>query len=273
MKSDLDLTFWFDEELPDYEARCKMSDLLRGTRRVFPALGETNAYSRHITEALRPWMNRYEAARDPVLCQHLWPSGDPGGGRVSERAQKSVFLLRMLEADFHNLIRDPSKRTRKWREHFVSVGVGDPAGLAGPRAVDAILTAALFWVEPNLAAAVSAALEVYLRGRFEQGRRDYEIQLNEILVCGFTHRFCFLDEALPRTKGALVEIALAQLAWEVSAMSGRFLLIEKSGDIADHLRRVALTAEQAARLNPNWSADFADLAGAAEGLRETVIRG
>ena len=115
-------------------------------------------------------------------------------------------------------------------------------------------------------AATAAAIEVYLHGRIVDARKDYQIRLNEIVVCTMAHRFSFLPEAVPRTKGPLSEIALAQLAWEVTAVNSRMLLARPEDQLAKHLQNISDHLKWAGESNPRWTHEFHQVNRAASQL-------
>ena len=276
-KSDLDLTVWFETE-PDAEARRKMARILRRAKRIFPALGECNSYIGGMAAALEPWANRFELQRDPQFSRRLAAPKDVGARPVSENAERTVFLLRMLEIDFHNLVTAPERREAKWRKHFALVGFpAGPLTFAGIPPVEAILSRALGWTErdqgPAFLAVVTSTVETYLRGARLQGKADLSVPLNEIISCAMAHRFSFRRDAYASTKGVLSELALAQLAWETFAMNSQFLFHPDPPGLSRYLRQVSRHLVLAAGVNPLWAGSFTALGRVADLLSVEISSG
>lgn len=59
-------------------------------------------------------MNLFELSRDPKLAGQL-ESVTPKPRPVSTRSERTVFLLRMLEVNYQDLLRDPRRYEAKWR--------------------------------------------------------------------------------------------------------------------------------------------------------------
>lgn len=85
-------------------------------KRVFPFLGEVNYYVEEELSFVLKRMNPFELRRDPLLGSCISESKTPS------KAQKFVFLVRMLFSDVHSLGKTPVIRQAKWRHHLRETG-------------------------------------------------------------------------------------------------------------------------------------------------------
>jgi hypothetical protein len=243
-KSDLDLTIWFETQ-PGPQAIAHLQWLLKLNKLVFPILGESNVYVRSSAGLMAGLINRYELARDPELEWMLKEdltkksAGSKPFKRVTtERAEKCIFLLRMLDADFHNLLAAPGKRRKKWQVHLTSVGLNEidiHRVITNENPIRKILETAFgFFEDYEFQMDASDEVENFLRNR-SNGVPDHQANLTPKLLAIFPHRLCFVKAPKKLSGQVCKEIFTAQVAWEIWGITGQSLLLRQTNAFLDHL--------------------------------------
>ena len=244
LKSDLDLTVWLEAQ-PSSKTIAQLRWLLKINKVLFPILGESNVYIRPFAGFMAGLVNRYELARDPELERMLKEdltkkaASSKALKRVTtKRAEKCVFLLRMLEADLQNLRTAPKRRKQKWRMHLTSVGVKSDKNssiVAGENPIRKILeTAFHFFEDSEFEKRATDMVESYLQARSE-GVPDHKVTVTPELLAIFPQRFCFLEVSKKLSGQALKEIFMAQVAWEIWGIMGQFPLLRQPKAVLVHL--------------------------------------
>lgn len=114
--SDLDLTI-FIKNGPDKNQVEEIKSILKEQKKIYPFLGETNFYWEKYADKFSSSFNMFERQRDPLLDSRLSP-------RVYDTdIEKCVFLFRMLFSDYEKLNRFPYLRQKKWKQHFIDLGL------------------------------------------------------------------------------------------------------------------------------------------------------
>jgi hypothetical protein len=112
--SDLDLSFVLKPDAtPRVLSQCH--GFVAAIRRVWPLVGEINAYIGTPSEAFFKSHNYFELRRDPYLARlstHL---------RFPDPVEGAVFLFRQLEKDCNQVHQMPQRRMKKWRSHLVLI--------------------------------------------------------------------------------------------------------------------------------------------------------
>lgn len=233
LRSDLDLTIWLERSPPDYVLEQLQNILLR-TKRYFPALGERNVYAADSVGRFAKFANRYELARDPLTVDRVKKFR---GTLISERAEASVYLLRMLEANWQDLALRKSGQTSKWHFHLHAVGMAELSNDEWVNPIMAIVTRALAWLEEIEGAAfcsdVINNIYNYFRGRSEK----WPGQVSQTVAAVFPHHFCYVGFPSAALKSALSEIFAAQISWEIWGLYGQCTLGERK-TLPAHLERL-----------------------------------
>ncbi len=251
--SDLDLTLWFNEEPDPLEVEL-LARRLNAMKLGLPFLGEIQVYVGAWVERFAPCANRYELMRDPRTHRRLHASP-----LVPADVEKTVFILRMLDADSKNLLRRPRAREAKWKGHFKSTGLSWNAAEFGDDPLALILNRIL---EP----AAAAAAKHYLRER--HSKPEHEFAANPWLFALFPHRFCHAH-GKPESL-ALPEITLAQIAWEIWGLSSQVVLSQNPASIREHLEKLNLLSLQAWKLAPEHAVQFAEVGEKIDALKSLV---
>lgn len=121
IKSDLDVTISFLKSPSSNEIQNKIKKYKK-YKKFLPFLGELNIICQNDLSFIQKSFNHYEAARDPHLAKIVNLNKHPS----SERA---TFLLRMFEADRHNLSNKNPLRLKKWRSHLSDCSIGSTEDL------------------------------------------------------------------------------------------------------------------------------------------------
>jgi hypothetical protein len=179
---------------------------LRNLHRVFPWIGESNIYVREEALAFQRYLNPLERARDPILSERL---SEPT--RPPTPYESSVFILRMAEADAHNLIQRPWRRKSKWRQHLASVGRNLPPTLSLESVARIALELSGIPSEEALRSLVG-----YYSAR-AAGAEYGELSPDPHRLIFIPHRFCGQNDLTSPTGHAL-GISRAQFAWELWGM-------------------------------------------------------
>lgn len=181
-------------------------------RSKLPIIGELNAFEIKDAQEAAFFANPYELFRDPLLqkmSQKSGPSHSPTD------ADKIVFIIKMLEADYRALKFRPNTRKQKWNHHFEML-FGEGLKNQEP-SLNVILNVAgkhLKFVDEEF----KTSLLKYF-SELESGRalhlvaEDYLSQNPWWWSC-FPNRFCFL----PAPEGLTVEqkkILIRSLDWEI----------------------------------------------------------
>lgn len=231
-KSDLDLTLWFEKQPDDSELESLWRTYSR-LKKLIPFLGEINLHVRDEAKGFVNLANPFELKRDPKLPKKL-----DYCAAESSRADETVFLLRMLDADARNIKTRPDKRVRKWRYHLAQVGA---AHLPEPLSLESIVTAIIQrspLANDEKATAVQSLL-VYFEVRAD-GKDYYDLTPNKDLMTFLPHYYCYHRDKITAFSGARAEISIRQLSWEVWGLSSQFRLFLLAGqkNLHQHLENL-----------------------------------
>lgn len=210
--SDLDLTFYFKKK-PSVRALERVYGVYEKLKRAYPLFGEVNTFVEEEVEKLWHFANPLETARDPILVSRTQsPTREPTA------ADKSVFLLRMLESNVANLMEFGNHRRGKWQKY------ADVAGFELPQIISLeSLTESVVNSFPGYAdwerEKAARALEIYWQSCLA-GTRYYELSTLVEFQCLFPHRVDFKMSPYPFSfsNSASVDIAEAQIGWEIWGM-------------------------------------------------------
>lgn len=114
-KSDIDYTIHL---LANNDFK-KIQAYFKKLKRIFPVMGEINAYADEDLINLEGYFNPYELARDPELT-----NVHPNLASAESKEAKIVFLIKMMRADRRNLTTKFNSRKKKWNFHFMQLGLG-----------------------------------------------------------------------------------------------------------------------------------------------------
>ena len=234
--SDLDLTIWF-QSAPSVAELQRLRALLVFAKKIFPALGETNAYDDRRAVELASWSNRFEIERDPETYRRL----SKLERLTTERAQRTAFLLRMLESDAKNLAFRPQQRWPKWRRHFEAVGiVVSREHFDRTEAIALIAKLALEWTAaetpPTFYQATYESTVNYIK-TVAGGAPSLQGDAWAAMI--FPHRFCFREPPVAEMSSVFLEICVAQTAWEVWGLATQVHAIEAPDSVDAHFKRLA----------------------------------
>ena len=140
--SDLDVTLICD--LSERQAAIRL--FLR-VKSLLPVIGELNIYARESLPRVASQMNHCERARDPLIQQfrsELKLQAD------HIQAEQTVFLARMLEADWYGLLERPQTRRQKWHGHFKDLGITVPRLIDRDSILSALLVRAGFAISAEI---------------------------------------------------------------------------------------------------------------------------
>ncbi len=113
--SDIDITIYAHKKISNKQLRT-LANRYFIIKKFIPILGELNLYSKDTLSFFWPIANPYEISRDPSL-KKISPD------LFKDTEHKIVFLLRMLESDYLNLVLNFKHRKDKWQKHFQSVEI------------------------------------------------------------------------------------------------------------------------------------------------------
>lgn len=231
LKSDLDLTIWFNDEID----KNKLSTFLKyhsRQKRLFPLLGETAVHS-PLSKSFISNANFFEISRDPLLTEKLSMSE-----RKPNRDEAVVFLAKMLEADIHNLIIDPAHRSSKWHLHFNFINshfkqIKDPKIYT----VEKIIS--------TISALIDSREQVILWNYYQEWSGDkklHDVKLSPLLWSLFPNRFCFAHESAPRLPKSYENLFYAAIGWELWGLLSQIHYASQRD--VEHLLRIELTVEK-----------------------------
>src|SRR5690606_22253256 len=109
--SDLDLTLYIPSTTSNANVDRFVAKYLFLKKR-FIFLGEMNIYFDSDIELMSTFLNSYELDRDPYLKMQI--NLNP----LHHEKDRYVFLLRLFEADYKNLLSRPESRINKWSDHL-----------------------------------------------------------------------------------------------------------------------------------------------------------
>lgn len=210
----------------------KFIELYSYAKRFMPFLGEINIYDTSDLEELSLWINRYEANRDPRLSSLLTLPSPREGDRF-------IYLLRLLESDANNLIKNPSLRQKKWLRHFQEVGL---------KATEDITLFGLIEAISNVSSSVignsktKEFLTFYINhNRTETFQHLHKESDEKLFITLYPHRWLVAANGKKELRNTLtnlhfsqaeLELIYAQLRWEINGLySQRFTLSDKSNVI------------------------------------------
>lgn len=245
--SDLDITVWYDKE-PEPSAVRALAALLATVKKAAPFLGEANLYVAGEAQQLGSLLNRFELLRDPELSRRF--QGTPTS-KLDTQAQAAAFMLRMLEADIHNVLNRPESRRRKWDSHVESV-----EKLTGKTLIpiwhnypSRSLLRGLLDATIDLAAAGDVKVTEILEMYFECAGRDVPRHALKAVYgeknwmwSAVPHRFCFDESVGERLHGAQAQLLEAQVSWELWGVASQYRLMpskEARDSTAAHLRALS----------------------------------
>lgn len=114
--SDLDTSLLVRENFT-HQDQAKTKEVILEVRKFFPFLSEINFYRENEVPELMGCMNPFELERDPILAAKFARANPI----LSVETLAAVFLFRMLDSDWKNLLSNPQTRAKKWRQHFRSI--------------------------------------------------------------------------------------------------------------------------------------------------------
>ena len=229
--SDIDFTIMVKPGMPERRVQ-KFIEFYSYVKRIMPFLGEINIYDTSDLEELSFWINRYEANRDPKLSSFLTlPSP-----RVGDRF---IYLLRLLESDANNLIKNPSMRQKKWLRHFQEVGLKAPEDITLPGLIEAISNVSSSDIGNSK---TKEFLTFYINhNRTETFQHLHREGDEKLFIILYPHRWLVAANGEKELRNTLtnlhfsqaeLELIYAQLRWEINGLySQRFTLPDKSNVI------------------------------------------
>jgi len=253
--SDLDVTVAFKEKPTslDIERLEKKYALLK---KLIPFLGELNVLSWHELDFIKSIFNHYECQRDPYLSSLVNKT------KNDRQFDALSFLLRMFEADLHNLKSQPHYRIKKWKSHLNPMGVEVKAPLNPEIILEKI---------SKLAQLKNSDLDSFLKSLIsnEKEALSEEDRLFSIL---FPHRWAVwanvnggLEELIKENNYSKQEseIILTLLRWELMGLYTQFRILPKEQNIdfyVDLLYRFSVAMEESCtEKEKSNSADFKSL--------------
>lgn len=257
-KSDLDLTIWMKNP-PSRQEQIQMRRVLRRAKKLFPFLGECNVYVEAFARRYVRWWNFFEGQRDPYSGSLL--SAFERSEVISLPAQRSAFLLRMLDADKRNLKHFPRRRARKWRLHLQALNDShlDEALFDSSRPFDSLLAASLYWLfDQNDPAHIYRAVRE-AKAFLERGHHSDEGPVPPIWAALFPHHFSSYQPPGPAELEVFMEVTKAQLAWELWGMQSQFLLRSNFPEVLGHLERLSRFCHEAGPAFQDFAQEFRSL--------------
>jgi hypothetical protein len=246
----VDFSVWFARE-PSVRDLNSVRDVYRRVKKVFPVLGEMNVYVATDIDLFSQLMNPFLLEQDPTLKKKLILKN-----KVSERAQASAYLFRILDSEVKAVLEESDETQRRWGGYFLSVGkvfdndrefedwlnltegaflkkvIGMAVGILGPPA------------DKKTQADILECLELYYEsiGRNVPGDILRPLLQNQpSLWAVFPHRLCYESREPKQLKGlmtgAWAELAVAGISWELSRilssvrLLGRGRRIEKNEEM------------------------------------------
>jgi len=248
--SDLDLTVLLESETSAVLFDQKKKEVQRSLqlgKKLFPWLGEANVYEEKILPLIQLFANPFELDRDPGLREKFSKYPPP----KYTREEGAVFLLRMLEADYQNLLHRPDKRLRKWRQHYRSIETRLPEvqmALQVPfdkrKPVNSLISAALHlaqeWNE-IIGAQARSWTEIYLELRSKNLGLQHMAEITRsqkwwwILFPQKLCRFHSYAPGLPKESAGLF---VAQIRWEIHGLFSQKLSCGNDLEIENHFNDI-----------------------------------
>ena len=200
--SDLDVT-----TICGSQDRRAASVLFERLKRWLPVLGELNIYDRETMSSVVTQMNAFERERDPKLRSFR----DRKGSALQIDAEKIVFAIRMLEADWIGLQSRPSTREKKWKGHFQDLGWARPRELDHASVLEHLLEKADFQDSGDI---ITSVIDSFRSGQPLHLHPQISHPAVQTLLF---HRVCFSSPSqdLREKDWAVIE---AQKKWEAWAL-------------------------------------------------------
>ncbi len=219
--SDIDVTVMGDrEDLASFVSR------INKLRSKLSIVGEVNAFEKKDAGEAALFANPYELYRDPLLRDSLRQTSGPSHGPSD--ADKVVFLVKMLEADYKALQTRPHTRVRKWNQHLDML-FKDSLENELP-SVTAILNVAskhLNVVDEEFRRSLFKYFSELESGRALHLVAEEHLSQNPWWWSFFPNRFCFLPVQEPLTVDQK-QILIRSLNWEIFGMLAQKLQMDIS---------------------------------------------
>lgn len=201
--SDLDVTAMSTKRLTHDEFNLLYKHM-QDIKSIYPWLGEINLYAKEDLNLVIDLMNPFEAQRDRVLMNQLDQLPTPS------KAQKCVYLLRMLYSDRVKIKVVPHLRQKKWQGHFKQTGIIHE----GVITADTIKKVLFDLIGPE----VLATVDFFLDKNF---RAEQVCHLDTPVEWGYFFPHLYLlsqRQPLKSENEILKQIAIAQMEWEIAGI-------------------------------------------------------
>lgn len=217
------------------------------SKNKYPFLGEVNFYVEEKISLYEPSLNYFERCRDPRLSL-MFNSNLPDDMTV----EKIVFLLRMVYSDRLNLLTIPRCRQKKWKIHFMDLGLSYNGEITHEVIINQIVT--LLDVDVDVKKEVLSVLRLLFEKDFDESK-IFQI-ISPICKFLFPNKYLWYEnseiECPDSIKNTMLEkICLRQIDWEIWGLMSQLPFIGKvDRGIEVHLKRLL-----------NVSSEFKDLTG------------
>lgn len=226
--SDIDLTLFITPDSNKKRVH-QFINLYTHLKKIIPFLGELNIYDAEDLIKIKNWVNWYEVRRDPKLSAYIALQKPQIGDRF-------IYLLRLLESDAHNLIKNPSLRHKKWFRHFQEVDLEAPDEITLPDLIHAISSSSPSNIPHG---EIEEFLTYYLNHKqtetFNHLHREGE---EKLFITLYPHRWLVAANGENKLRSSLesmhfskeeLGMIYAQLSWELNGLySQKYTLPEES---------------------------------------------